>query len=240
MTNIQLKIEKLNTKDCESFKRLESSILSVGLESTFEQDTHKEFVKYVCIERFLNRDTLFKYLANLDRAYLIKQSLLSHMSNQNTITVTQEQITEDEVVIEKIKKLISSRKPDSGLVTEDMNKKPWKYATHCLRSAPYNGSIFISNKNNTLLSYINGEWQPSDVYKGILQEIEIECHPEINEECNLIDRKDIKRYQEILDTKGVKELNKIYTDLCNSNSIGAIPNIVAIQVVLFNNDIELK
>ena len=73
-----------------------------------------------------------------------------------------------------------------------------------------------------------------------LQEIEIECHPEINEECNLIERKSIKRYQEILDTKGVKELNKIYTDLCNSNSMGAIPNIVAIQVVLFNNDIELK
>ena len=121
----------------------------------------------------------------------------------------------------------------------DANTKPWKYATHCLRSAPYNGSIFISNKNNTLLSYINGEWQPSDADKGILQEIEIEYHPEINEECNLIERKDIKRYQEILDTKGVKELNKIYTDLCNSNSMGAIPNIVAIQVVLFNNDLEL-
>lgn len=121
----------------------------------------------------------------------------------------------------------------------DANTKPWKYATHCLKSAPYNGSIFISNKNNTLLSYINGEWQPSDVYKGILQEIEIECHPEINEECNLIDRKDIKRYQELLDTQGIQELNKVYTDLCNSNSMGAIPNIVAIQVVLFNNDIEL-
>ena len=121
----------------------------------------------------------------------------------------------------------------------DANTKPWKYATHCLKSAPYNGSIFISNKNNTLLSYINGEWQPSDVYKGILQEIEIECHPEINEECNLIERKSIKRYQEILDTKGIEELNKIYTNLCNSNSMGAIPNIVAIQVVLFNNDLEL-
>ena len=237
MTNIQLKIEKLNTKDCESFRLLESSVLSVGLENTLEQDTHKEFVKYVCIERFLNRDTLFKYLANLDRAYLIKQSLLSHMSNQNTITVTQEQITEDEGVIEKIKKLMSSRKPASGLVTKDMNKKPWKYATHCLKADPY-GSIFICNDEQQLL-YINGNWEPSDVYKDILKEIEIEYHPEINEECNLIERKSIKRYQEILDTKGVKELNKIYTNLCNSNSMGAIPNIVAIQVVLFNNDLEL-
>ena len=116
-----------------------------------------------------------------------------------------------------------------------MNKKPWKYATHCLKADPYN-SIFICDGEQQLL-YIDGEWQPSDVYKGILQEIEIEYHPNINEECNLIDRKQIKRYQEILDTKGVKELNKIYTDLCNSNSMGAIPGLNAIAVVMFNNNL---
>ena len=121
---------------------------------------------------------------------------------------------------------------------EDMNSKPWKYATHCLKADPY-GSILICKENEQQLLYIDNEWQPSNVCKGFLQEIEIECHPEINEECNLIERKSIKRYQEILDTKGIQELNKIYTDLCNSNSMGAIPNIVAIQVVLFNNDLEL-
>ena len=119
----------------------------------------------------------------------------------------------------------------------DANTKPWKYATHCLKADET--SIFICNETQQLL-YIDGSWQPSDVYHGILKEIEIEYHPNINEECNLIDRKDIKRYQELLDTQGIQELNKVYTDLCNSNSMGAIPNIVAIQVVLFNNDIELK
>ncbi len=134
---------------------------------------------------------------------------------------------------EEYKKFLSKHKN----IPIDANTKPWKYATHCLKADPYS-SIFICDDEQQLL-YINGNWEPSDVYKGILQEIEIEYHPEINEECNLIARKDIKRYQEILDTKGVKELNKIYTDLCNSNSMGAIPNIVAIQVVLFNNDLEL-
>ena len=135
---------------------------------------------------------------------------------------------------EKYKQFLSKHKN----ISTDANVKPWKYATHCLKADPY-GSIFICNDEQQLL-YINGNWEPSDVYKDILKEIEIEYHPEINEECNLIERKSIKRYQEILDTKGINELNKIYTDLRNSNSMGAIPNIDAIQVVLFNNDIELK
>ena len=121
---------------------------------------------------------------------------------------------------------------------EDMNSKPWKYATHCLKADPY-GSILICKENEQQLLYIDSKWQPSNVYKGILQEIEIEHHPNIDQECNLIARKDIKRYQELLDTQGIQELDKVYTNLCNSNSMGAIPNIVAIQVVLFNNDIEL-
>lgn len=123
-------------------------------------------------------------------------------------------------------------------IAEDMVAKPWKYATHCLKVDPYY-SILICKENEQQLLYIDNEWQPSNVCKGFLQEIEIEYHPNINEECNLIDRKQIKRYQEILDTEGIQELDKIYTDLCNSNSMGAIPNIVAIQVVLFNNDVEL-
>ena len=121
---------------------------------------------------------------------------------------------------------------------EDMNSKPWKYATHCLKVDPYH-SILICKENEQQLLYIDNEWQPSNVYKGILQEIEIEYHPNINEECNLIARKDIKRYQELLDTQGIQELNKVYTNLCNSNSMGAIPNIIAIQVVLFNNNLTL-
>jgi hypothetical protein len=188
------------------------------------------------------------YGESLDNLDLFEQSEAATYCKEDIVT---EQNIEDSFTYTRLEKAVKKLREMSKEeykqflskhknIPIDANTKPWKYATHCLKSAPYNGSIFISNKNNTLLSYINGEWQPSDVYKGILQEIEIECHPEINEECNLIERKSIKRYQEILDTKGVKELNKIYTDLCNSNSMGAIPNIVAIQVVLFNNDIELK
>lgn len=187
------------------------------------------------------------YGESLDNLDLFEQSEAATYCKEDIVT---EQNIEDSFTYTRLEKAVKKLREMSKEeykqflskhknIPIDANTKPWKYATHCLKSAPYNGSIFISNKNNTLLSYINGEWQPSDVYKGILQEIEIECHPEINEECNLIERKSIKRYQEILDTKGVKELNKIYTDLCNSNSMGAIPNIVAIQVVLFNNDIEL-
>ena len=123
-------------------------------------------------------------------------------------------------------------------IAEDMVTKPWKYATHCLKVDPYY-SILICKENEQQLLYIDNEWQPSNVCKGFLQEIEIEYHPNINEECNLIARKDIKRYQELLDTQGIQELNKVYTNLCNSNSMGAIPNIIAIQVVLFNNNLTL-
>lgn len=187
------------------------------------------------------------YGESLDNLDLFEQSEAATYCKEDIVT---EQNIEDSFTYTRLEKAVKKLREMSKEeykqflskhknIPIDANTKPWKYATHCLKSAPYNGSIFISNKNNTLLSYINGEWQPSDVCKGILQEIEIEYHPEINEECNLIERKSIKRYQEILDTQGVKELNKIYTDLCNSNSMGAIPNIVAIQVVLFNNDIEL-
>lgn len=121
------------------------------------------------------------------------------------------------------------------IITTDMNEKPYKYATHCLKVDEYN-SILIC-KDGKQFVYLNSTWQPANVYPGILKEIEIEYHPNIDKECNLISRKDIKRYQEILDTEGLKQLQKIHTDLCNSNSMGAVPNIVAIEVVLFNNDL---
>ena len=49
----------------------------------------------------------------------------------------------------------------------DANTKPWKYATHCLKAEET--SIFICNDIQQLL-YIDGSWQPSSVYPGILKE----------------------------------------------------------------------
>lgn len=125
------------------------------------------------------------------------------------------------------------------LITDDMNKKPWKYATHCLCADKY-GTIFIAKENEQQQIYVDGTWQPSDVYSEILEEIKTEYHPTIDEECNLIDRSLIEHYQEILDTKGLIGLWDVDTNLCNSNSMGAVPHIVAIRVVLFNNDKSFK
>lgn len=123
------------------------------------------------------------------------------------------------------------------IITEDMNLKPWKYATHCLKADQYN-SIFICKDGEQQLLFIDNCWQPSSVYKGILQEIEFEYHPKIDEEYNLISRNLIQNYQKILDEDGFEEFDKQATDLFNSNSLGAVPNIMAIHVVAFNNDLE--
>lgn len=124
-------------------------------------------------------------------------------------------------------------------ITEDMNSKPWKYATHCLKADPY-GSIFIVKSGYQQLLYIDNKWQPCSVYEKILKEIEVEFHPNIDKECNLINRNLIQYYQKILDKLGFEALYQRDTNLCNSNSMGAVPNIIAIRIVLFNNDLSFK
>lgn len=121
---------------------------------------------------------------------------------------------------------------------KDMNSKPWKYATHCLKADPYN-SIFICKEGQQQLLFINGNWEPSDVYVNLLEKITTEYHPDIDKECNLISRKDIQHFQKVLEQNGLDALKQNHTDLCNSNSMGAVPSIVAINVVLFNNDLHL-
>ena len=119
----------------------------------------------------------------------------------------------------------------------DANTKPWKYATHCLKAEET--SIFICNDIQQLL-YIDGSWQPSSVYHGILKEIETEHHdwldPE-HKEYNTVSRKDVESYQRILDEQGLSALDAIHTDLGNSNFIGTIPSLNAIAVVMYNNNL---
>ena len=119
----------------------------------------------------------------------------------------------------------------------DANTKPWKYATHCLKAEET--SIFICNDIQQLL-YIDGSWQPSSVYPGILKEIETEYHDWLDPEhkqYNTVSRKDVESYQRILDEQGFPALEAIHTDLGNSSFIGAIPSLNAIAVVMYNNNL---
>ena len=119
----------------------------------------------------------------------------------------------------------------------DANTKPWKYATHCLKAEET--SIFICNDIQQLL-YIDGSWQPSSVYPGILKEIETEYHDWLDPEhkqYNTVSRKTVELYQKVLDEQGFAALDAIHTDLGNSNSMGAIPNLNAIAVVMYNNNL---
>ena len=119
----------------------------------------------------------------------------------------------------------------------DANTKPWKYATHCLKADET--SIFICNQIQQLL-YMDGSWQPSSVYHGILKEIETEHHDWLDpeyKEYTYVSRKDVESYQRILDEQGLSALDAIHIDLGNSNSMGAIPNLNAIAVVMYNNNL---
>ena len=119
----------------------------------------------------------------------------------------------------------------------DANTKPWKYATHCLKADET--SIFICNQIQQLL-YIDGSWQPSAFYHGILKEIETEHHDWLDpeyKEYNTVSRKNVESYQRILDEQGLSALDAIHTDLGNSNSMGAIPSLNAIAVVMYNNNL---
>ena len=119
----------------------------------------------------------------------------------------------------------------------DANTKPWKYATHCLKADET--SIFICNQIQQLL-YMDGSWQPSAFYHGILKEIETEHHDWLDpeyKEYTYVSRKDVESYQHILDEQGLSALDAIHTDLGNSNSMGAIPSLNAIAVVMYNNNL---
>lgn len=229
-TDIQSVVQLLTEKDLESLLLLEKTILSRGIEA-FNVDNLNEDDKK--IKAILNKiglkSNIYKYLQYLDSAFKLRTEFLSHLENKNVIEIYLEDNNRKE---QEISQLIDQIK------LLDMNSKPWKYATHCLKADPYN-SIFICKENQPQLLYIDGEWQLSEVYFGILKEIEIEYHPNIDKECNLISRKDIRYYQNLLDTQGLSSLDSEFTNLCNSNSMGAVPHIVAIRVVLFNNDLTL-
>lgn len=122
-------------------------------------------------------------------------------------------------------------------IPTDVNAKPWKYATHCLKADET--SILICNDIQQLL-YIEGSWQPSNIYHGILKEIETEYHDWLDPEhkqYNTVSRKTVELYQKVLDEQGFAALDAIHTDLGNSNSMGAIPNLNAIAVVMYNNNL---
>lgn len=123
-------------------------------------------------------------------------------------------------------------------VAEDMVIKPWKYATHCLKADET--SIFICKEGEQQLLFINGQWEPSNVYHGILKEIETEHHDWLDpkyKQYNTVSRTSVLSYQNLLDTQGYKALDAVHTDLGNSNSMGAIPSLNAIAVVMFNNNL---
>ena len=87
---------------------------------------------------------------------------------------------------------------------------------------------------------MDGSWQPSSVYHGILKEIETEHHDWLDptyKQYNTVSRKDVESYQRILDEQGLSALDAIHTDLGNSNSMGAIPSLNAIAVVMYNNNL---
>ena len=134
---------------------------------------------------------------------------------------------------EECKEFLSKHKS----IPIDANAKPWKYATHCLKADET--SIFICNDIQQLL-YIDGSWQPSSVYHGILKEIETEYHDWLDPEhkqYNTVSRKDVESYQRILDEQGFPALDAIHTDLGNSSFIGTIPSLNAIAVVMYNNNL---
>ena len=145
----------------------------------------------------------------------------------------------NEVTVQDIENSFTSPRLEKAIkkLPIDANTKPWKYATHCLKADET--SIFICNQIHQLL-YIDGSWQPSSVYHGILKEIETEHHdwldPE-HKEYNTVSRKDVESYQRILDEQGLSALDAIHTDLGNSNSMGAIPSLNAIAVVMYNNNL---
>ncbi len=56
---------------------------------------------------------------------------------------------------------------------ESMNNDPLKYATHCLK-ANETQLVIESTETCPQLLFINGSWQPSNIYKGILKPIEKE------------------------------------------------------------------
>ena len=124
------------------------------------------------------------------------------------------------------------------IITEEMNQKPYKYATHCLKQVET--TLFICTETFQYL-YVDNTWQPSDVYFGILKEIEIELHDWIDPlEAYYIERKDIQRYQKLLDERGLDSLKQEHIKLGNSNSMGSLPNLYAISVVLFNNNLKFN
>ena len=189
------------------------------------------------------------YCEAFDRFDLFEQDLkqpevqIKHNGNEVTVQDIENSFTSPrlEKAIKKIqdmsheeyKEFLSKHKN----IPIDANTKPWKYATHCLKADET--SIFICNDIQQLL-YIDGSWQPSSVYHGILKEIETEYHDWLDPEhkqYNTVSRKDVESYQRILDEQGFPALDAIHTDLGNSSFIGAIPSLNAIAVVMYNNNL---
>ncbi len=185
------------------------------------------------------------YGESLDNLDLFEQSEAATYCKEDIVT---EQNIEDSFTYTRLEKAVKKLREMSKEeykqflskhknIPIDANTKPWKYATHCLKADET--SIFICNDIQQLL-YIDGSWQPSSVYPGILKEIETEYHDWLDPEhkqYNTVSRKDVESYQRILDEQGFPALDAIHTDLGNSSFIGAIPSLNAIAVVMYNNNL---
>lgn len=150
--------------------------------------------------------------------------------------VTVENIKNSFSDLQKFESIFTPYISDLSSLRKDMIEKPWKYATHCLKADPK--SIFIYKEGEFQLLFIEGKWQDSNVFKGLLQPIEIEYHDwldPVHKYDNYAYRKDVNEYYTLLMMSGIKALDDLHTELGNTNSLSVIPKLNAIQIVKFNH-----
>lgn len=138
------------------------------------------------------------------------------------------------------KKEMNSKLKDSLLeqALKDMSSKPYKYATHCLKVDPKR--IFMNYKGN-LYFHIDSQWQLAEILPSLLEEITTQYHPWLSEDPReqTVDHATVQSWTSLYLNTGEDNLRNIYIDEANSNSLGAIPSLNAMQVVAYHYDFKL-
>lgn len=121
---------------------------------------------------------------------------------------------------------------------ERMSSKPYKYATHCLKVDPKR--IFMNYKGNLYL-HIDSQWQLAEILPSLLEEITTQYHPWLSEDPReqTVDHATVQSWTSLYLNTGEDNLRNIYIDEANSNSLGAIPSLNAMQVVAYHYDFKL-
>ena len=104
---LSLQVKALNRKDSEEFKKFESLVLTLGSELSHNLENTDLFLSKLLERHPYSHRTIRLYVQALDNVYSLREELIAHQKNQNTILVFEPANSQLEKECEKLKALIN-------------------------------------------------------------------------------------------------------------------------------------